>query len=138
MRRYRVATTTLLLLFLTLPFTAFTAPPRGWYEQQKQQATDHLNIQVFRVEKTKLKEQIEIKVEVAAEVIKVHSSKSGLSPGDVVVIKYHQKSKKGRPRIGPSYPPTLLIEEEYEAYLDKLDKTRVFRPAAAGASFKKI
>ena len=115
---------------------AIAVPMQKWFEQQKEQCTDHLNVRIVRVEQAKVDENIEIEVE--AEVLKVSRTKSTVSVGDLIVIQYHRPSKRSGPLLGGGVPAVPVIEEEYGMFITKSDRIRGFKPAAGYQSFENL
>lgn len=125
------------LVVIAATLTVWAYPPPGWHEKAKQDATEHLNIRIVRLEQVSVAGKIEIEAE--AEITKIHRNKSQrLAVGDVVVIQYYRHSKHKPMPAGPGDPIALSIEEEYEAYLNRSKRIRGFVPAVAGHSFKKL
>lgn len=130
---------TLAVIWVVLAATlsAWAYPPPGWHEKAKQEATEHLNLRIVRLEQVSVAGKIEIEAE--AEVTKIHRNKSQrLAVGDVVVIQYYRHSKHKPMPPGPGDPMAVSIEEEYEAYLNRSKRIRGYVPAVAGHSFKKL
>ena len=130
------------MIFVGVPVLAWAfvvgaVPPRGTYERWQQQATEHLNIRVIRVEQV-ISANGPIEIEAEATITKIHRSTTQLALGDGIVIQYAQRSK-GLPLVtGPGDPTTLSIEEHYEVYLNQSDWLHGFKPAAAIRSFNKL
>lgn len=122
----------LILLLCAGTLAAEIAPSE--YRLMQLRAPEHLQVKVLSVSKSYNLFSGNTKVSAKAEVIMVIKSKSNLSVGDRITIKYtHDKPRKNW--AGPRSIPMLKKHTETDAFLAFDTKLNCYVPSARGASF---
>nr|WP_319474162.1 hypothetical protein [uncultured Sphaerochaeta sp.] len=128
----------LLLILLVLPLALLTseiAPVE--YRSMQLNAPEQLHLSVISVAKRWRPFSGDTAITVKAEVIGVVASETNLVEGDSITISYvHQKLKKGW--AGPRPIPILKRKTMTPAFLAYDKESKIYMPAARGASFDSL
>ena len=111
-----------------LPAFALAELPPGTYDQLRRESEEAVMIQVTSVQVIRNGDYKNVTLGV--RVLRVGRSKSGLSQGDTITIKYEVSMI---PVTGPRPVPILNRNQMYPAYLKSNGNT--YEPAAYGMSF---
>ncbi|GAB4165526.1 MAG: hypothetical protein Fur0032_02340 [Terrimicrobiaceae bacterium] len=109
--------------------------PPSVYEEKQKNAAEHLKVQVVRVEISPGEAEGSQSVELVALVTAVNRSAAQLTPGQLLTVRYVVQS---RPRgfAGPGEIPILDEGAETVAYLNPIEGTDSYAPAAGVMSFR--
>lgn len=127
----------LAVLLLTLSPALAALPPSAYIEMQRD-ASEVLRINVLRVTTTQDSTDSAVtRISAVAEVLKVGRSEKGIVPGDVITIEYTM-TQRPPDFVGPAPTPILEEKQETIAYLQAIDGTPDYEPAAGAMSFSKF
>ena len=118
-----------------LPTASAELPPYV-YEEKKSAAPEHLELKILNSEivESKAGGTTTAMVKATAEVIAVKRSKTGVKPGQSIVISYDTITKRPSGWAGPSSASVLRKDMKVTAWLARQEKG-IFAPAAGGRSF---
>ena len=121
------------LLGLSVTIQADLSPRE--YRRMQREAPEELRIEVLGVHEHPLRErERESEVVVDAKVLRIHRTSARIHEGDVIKITYVHHRRE-RPVPGPGEPPLLERGKVYPAFLTKVERERIFKPAAGSFSF---
>lgn len=121
------------LTALLFPLFLMAELPPSAYEAMQAKASDHLRIEVLRLDVEPGAETSQQKVHAVAVVTAVERSASGVKVDDIINIVY-TITERPRGWAGPGEIPLLGDREQTVAYLTK-EESGDFRPAAGRMSF---
>lgn len=116
--------------------TASAELPPYVYEEKKAAAPEHLELRIISSEVSETKDEgtTSAQVKATAEVTAVKRSKTGLKPGEKIIISYRTITRRPSGWAGPSSPSVLTKDMQVMAWLAK-HEDGTFAPMAGGQSF---
>jgi len=124
----------LLLLQVLCVSALFAELPPSAYEAQQKAATEHLKVQILRVEIGPAEDPDQQAVVLTALVEEVLQTASGLKTGDFISIQY-TLTRHPKGWVGPGAVPVPAEKTESVAYLTKIKDPANYAPAAGRMSF---
>ena len=105
------------------------------YRRLQREAPEELRIEVLGVHERPIRErEREFEVVVDAKILRINRTTARIHEGDVIKITYVRHHRE-RPLPGPGEPPLLERGKVYPAFLSKVERERIFKPAAGSFSF---
>ena len=108
------------------------------YRRMQREAPEELRIEVLGVHERPLRErEREFEIVVDAKVRRINRTAARIHEGDVIKITYIHHRRE-RPLPGPGEAPILEQGKVYPAFLTKVERERIFKPAAGSFSFERL
>lgn len=121
------------ILFLSFPLAQAELPPSA-YESMQARAPECLRIQVLKVSTQQGEIRTEKNVKLTVSVLNVARTASGLKDGDIITISYLIRERPAG-WVGPGQVPVLAEGAVNVAYLEKIENSNEYQPAAGIMTF---
>jgi hypothetical protein len=108
------------------------------YRRMQREAPEVLRIEVLEVHERPIRErEREFEISVEAKIRRIERSSARVRDGEVIKIVYtHHRRERAVPGAGE--PPLLERGKVYPAFLTKVERERLFKPAAGEYSFQRL
>jgi hypothetical protein len=120
-----------------LPAARGELSPRE-YRRMQREAPEELRIEVLGVHERPIRErEREFEVVIDAKILRINRTAARIQEGDVIKITY-VRHRREQALPGPGEPPLLERGKVYPAFLSKIERERIFKPAAGSFSFVRL
>ena len=132
-----VGAITFAVIFALATATRADLSPRE-YRRMQREAPEVLRIEVLEVRERPIRErEREFEVSVEAKIRRIERSSARVRDGEVIHITYRHH-RGDHPVPGAGEPPVLERGKVYPAFLTKVERERLFKPAAGQYSFERL